>query len=207
MLICGRCGGPLPRPDAKNAMVTCRFCDTTTDVELSRDRSPANVSAHLEKQYMDPLREAYEQHIAQGLGSVPAFRAAAESTLSSLCDPDAITNVVFGLAAHFDREHDTNVAKDPYVLPRLAKAYLQSLNRPTNETEWELNLPFLTATPSGPLHFMQKMSISHLEELAQTPPPPPAPPPEPAPAKEPQRLPPRPVPVESSKPWWKKILG
>ncbi len=208
VLVCGSCGGPLPRPTPGDPNVTCQFCGATTDLDSGeRRQGSADIVAAINR--IPKARDAFEKELNERIARhepiVPAFRAAAESTLSAICDPDAITNVVFGIATDFDRANGTDVTQDPNVLPRLGLAYIQSVQTLATEPEYEINLPFLTATSKGPLHFRQSVTIARLKELAAIPPtqraakkdpPPPAPPVAAPPVVQP-----------ANQPWWKKLLG
>ncbi len=213
VLVCTNCGGPLPRPSAREPLVTCAFCHATTDVNAgplrpSADTDKLSIVAVRERlaQELNALQEAYGAGIAQGQPPTAAFRAAAASALAAVCDPDAITNVVFGIAAEFDRKHGTEVTRDPNAIPRLATAYIDSLEQLAQQPRHEINLPFLTATPRGPLHFALEITIDRLQVLAATPPgtaePPPAPP-----ASDPVSRTTPEEPVAPTKPWYKRIFG
>jgi hypothetical protein len=128
---------------------------------------------------------AFRERIAAHEPPDGAFRGAAESALSGLCDPIAITNVVLGIAADFDSQSGTDIRRDANALPRLAAAYLESLEKLVQRSVHEIELPFLSSTSAGPIHFRQRVTIARLAELAQTPP----------------------APTPASPPWWKRILG
>jgi hypothetical protein len=121
------------------------------------------------KSQFDAFEAAYRERIGKKEDSVTAFRTAAESALSELCDSEAITNVVFGIASDFETQSQVDVTRDAMVMPRLAVAYLTALEHLRSAPEFQLNLPFLTATSDGPLHFSQVVTIARLTELAQRP--------------------------------------
>jgi len=118
------------------------------------------------KKELSAFDQAFREGTARGDSPARAFRAAAERELGGLCDPDAITNVVLGIAADFRRDHGADIARDPNALPRLATAYLDALDQLRVAREHELNIPFLTTTETGPLHFRQRVTIDRLTELA-----------------------------------------
>lgn len=206
VLICGSCGGPLPRPTPGDPNVTCQFCGATTNLDSGdRRQGTSGITLATANQRLAYPREAFQKAIDERIARrepiVQAFRAAAESALSGVCDPDAITNVVFGIAADFDRANGTDVTQDPTVLPRLAMAYVLSVDHLATQPEYEFNLPFLTATSRGPLHFRQVVTIARLKELAAIPPAASA-------AKKQAPMPAlEPSPVQPArKPWW-RIFG
>jgi hypothetical protein len=176
--------------------VTCRFCGATSHLESGEGRPPVEARGPVydRERFRERLADlglAYAEGMARREPPSRAFREAAASALSEYCDPDVITNVVFGIAADFNRANGTDVARDPAVAPRLAAAYIDSLEPLSKQAEYEINLPFLTTTASGPLHFSQRVTIERLAELAATP----AGSPEEAPTSA------------GAKPWWKRILG
>lgn len=209
VLLCGHCGGPLPRPDAGVRFVTCRFCEATSDLHTG-ERQPAASESYLAPRMkfateLAAFERVLAERVAAGEAPLPAFRGAAASELSAIADADALTNVVFGIAADFGREKGVDVTSDAQAMNRIATAYLDSLHELSTKAVSSIHLPFLTATAQGPLHFMQEVTMARLRELAATPatttgrPKLPAPPSPAAPA-----LPDAPP---ANKPWWKKLLG
>jgi molecular chaperone DnaK len=53
------------------------------------------------------------------------------------------------------------------VLGRIVDAYLQVFAQLRVAPSAELNLPFLTATPAGPVHFQRTVTPALFAELAQ----------------------------------------
>lgn len=188
-LICGVCGGPLPRPETGVRFVVCHFCKTTSDLETgTRQGADGQASVDVDeglKRELDTFQAAYAERIKRGEAPLAAFRAAAELAFAGICDPESMTNVVFGIAADFEQANGVDVTLDPVVVPRLAKAYLMALQELRTQPRYEINLPFLTATKDGPLHFSQGVTIARLSELAKHAPT----------AKAPQKT------------WWKRLLG
>lgn len=217
VLICGRCGGPLPRPEPGAHFVTCRFCEATTDLDTSEHQASGAAARFVSVRErfaaeLEAFEKAFTEGLARGEAVIPAFRGAAESAMPALADADTLTNVVFGIAADFHRRTGADVTADPAAMQRIAIAYLDSLRELATNAESSINLPFLSETKEGPLHFMQDVTMARLRELAATPatvpePPPPAAlpatpePPAAAPAPDP------PEPPAARKAWWKRILG
>ena len=105
VLLCGHCGGPLPRPDAGVRFVTCRFCEATSDLHTG-ERQPAASESYLAPRMkfateLAAFERVLAERVAAGEAPLPAFRGAAASELSAIADADALTNVVFGIAAFF----------------------------------------------------------------------------------------------------------
>lgn len=175
-LICERCGAPLPRPSEGSRYVTCAFCDTTSALEVGGVApQPAAPQTWVERKRklqgeLDAFEREYKLRVEAGAPPYDAFRAAAASALARVCDADAISNVTFALAADLEQRSEARVVADPIVLMRLATGYLDVSERLSSEREVVLNLPFITATPSGPVHFEKPLSVAILTELAARPP-------------------------------------
>lgn len=189
--------------------MTCHFCNTTSDLETGMKQPgvapPVNTSvSDGMKSELDAFQGAYAERIKQGDEPAAAFEFAAKLAFATLCDPDSMTNVVFGIASDFERAHGVDVTVDPVVVPRLARAYLTAIFELQTHPQYEINLPFLTATKNGPLHFSQVVTIARLTELA---------------SHRPRQAGTRPrggtpspgaeatSPNEQGKPWWKRLLG
>lgn len=189
--------------------MTCHFCNTTSDLETGLKQPgvvpPVNtgVSEGM-KSELDAFQAAYAERIKHGDKPTAAFQFAANLAFATLCDPDSMTNVVFGIASDFEKAHGVDVTVDPVVVPRLARAYLTAILELQTHPEYAINLPFLTATADGPLHFSQVVTIARLAELASHPPRQAGARPRgdaPSPGAEATS------PNEQSKPWWKRLLG
>ncbi len=213
VLLCGQCGGPLPRPDADARFVTCRFCEATSDLQTGERQASANPAPFAAfwarfKDDFDAFEKELRERFERGEAPLPAFRAAAESALPALIDPATLANVAFGITMEFWNKNHVDVSSDALAMGRIARAYLSSLEDLAAGKQISINLPFLTATPQGPLHYMQDVTMAELQQWAATPAAVPAkpPPPPPAPPAPPPPAPPAdPPPAKTS--WWKKMLG
>jgi len=206
VLLCSHCGGPLPRPESDARFLTCRFCEATTDLETGAPHTDAaKAVARIEhvRTQMNAFEQAFRERIDQGEPAILAFRAAAEDKLVDVADADALANVTFGLASDFFTQTSVDVTRDPIVMYRIADGYLTSLQKLALDEKCTINLPFLTATAQGPLHFMQDVTKERLRELAATPAALPGKPKPPPPASAPERV----MADPPKKSFWKKIFG
>ena len=69
------------------------------------------------------------------------------------------------LAGEFKKEHGIDLKKDRTAIQRLREAGEKAKMELSTTLESEVNLPFLSATPDGPLHFTFTMTRAKLEEL------------------------------------------
>jgi len=69
------------------------------------------------------------------------------------------------LADEFKKEHGIDLRKDPQALQRLRDAAEKAKIELSSAQETEINLPFITQGPSGPLHLTMKLSRAKLEQL------------------------------------------
>ncbi len=227
VLICGRCGGPLPRPVPGDRFVTCRFCEATSDLDTGEAQASAEPAQFVGIHTRFPAEvTAFEQALAErsGRGEPPlaAFRGAAASALSGVFAPDTLTNVVFGIAADFRERTGTDVRLDAQAMGRIALRYLDVLEalwvfnsrRPSarglgahavSHITLKVNVPSVTTTAQGAIDFEQDVTLERLQTLATTSPVVPEPRPEPPAA--PPTAPTAPAPPPAKRSWWKKILG
>ncbi|MFN3910057.1 MAG: molecular chaperone DnaK [Candidatus Anstonellaceae archaeon] len=75
---------------------------------------------------------------------------------------NAIVDYLIGV---FLRESGVNVQNDPIALQRLKEAAEKTKIELSTTFESEINLPYLTATQSGPKHFVHKLTRAKLEEI------------------------------------------
>ena len=171
VLICARCGAPLPKPAASDRYVTCAFCQATSSLDggsvaaASPDEpSWLDLKRRL-KVELDAFHHSYEAALSQGLDPFAAFRAAARQHLAAVCDPDTLTDVVRGLARELERESRVKIESAPTALPRLVVGYLDALEQLRLRPEYELDLPFIAATAQGPVNFKIILTPTRLAEL------------------------------------------
>src|SRR3972149_4157067 len=67
---------------------------------------------------------------------------------------DALLNF---LAEEFEKKEGVNLLKDPVATERLKEAAEKAKIELSTVMETDMNLPFITATNKGPLHFSRKL--------------------------------------------------
>ncbi len=72
------------------------------------------------------------------------------------------------LADEFKKENNIDLRQDPQALQRLKESAEKAKIELSTSTEAEINQPFITQGPSGPLHLTQKISRSKLEQLVSS---------------------------------------
>jgi len=70
------------------------------------------------------------------------------------------------LADNFKKAEDIDLRKDPMALQRLKEAAEKAKIELSSSTQTEINLPYVTATSSGPKHLVETISRSKFEQLA-----------------------------------------
>ena len=58
----------------------------------------------------------------------------------------------------YQKEEQIDLRKDPMALQRLKEAAEKAKIELSSTTETEINLPYITATASGPKHLVRKLS-------------------------------------------------
>lgn len=74
--------------------------------------------------------------------------------------------IIDWLADEFKSEEDINLKKDAMALQRLKEAAEKAKIELSSSSETEINLPYITATASGPKHLVRKLTRSKFEQLA-----------------------------------------
>ena len=74
--------------------------------------------------------------------------------------------IIDWLAEEFKKEEDIDLRKDAMALQRLKEAAEKAKVELSSATQTEINLPYITATASGPKHLVKKLSRSQFEQLA-----------------------------------------
>ncbi|MFN7143991.1 MAG: molecular chaperone DnaK [Myxococcota bacterium] len=69
------------------------------------------------------------------------------------------------LVEQFANETGVSLADDPVAMQRIKEAAEKAKHELSNITETEIHLPFITATPSGPLHLMADLTRANMEGL------------------------------------------
>lgn len=72
------------------------------------------------------------------------------------------------LAQEFKNDEDLDLKKDPMALQRLKEAAEKAKIELSSTTSTEINLPYITATASGPKHLVRTLTRSKFEQLADS---------------------------------------
>ena len=72
------------------------------------------------------------------------------------------------LAETFLKDESIDLRKDPMALQRLKEAAEKAKVELSSSTQTEINLPYVTATASGPKHLVRTLTRSQFEKLADT---------------------------------------
>jgi molecular chaperone DnaK len=78
---------------------------------------------------------------------------------------DVDQKIINWLAEEFKTEEDMDLRKDPMALQRLKEAAEKAKIELSSSTQTEINLPYVTATASGPKHLVRTLSRSKFEQL------------------------------------------
>ncbi len=73
--------------------------------------------------------------------------------------------IIDWLAEEFKKENDIDLKQDPMALQRLKEAAEKAKIELSSANETEINLPYITATASGPKHLVRKLSRAQFEKL------------------------------------------
>jgi molecular chaperone DnaK len=73
--------------------------------------------------------------------------------------------IINWLASEFKAEENIDLKKDAMALQRLKEAAEKAKIELSSSSETEINLPYITATQSGPKHLVRKLSRSKFEQL------------------------------------------
>ena len=74
--------------------------------------------------------------------------------------------VIHWLAYEFQEAEDIDLKKDPMALQRLKEAAEKAKIELSSATKTEINLPYITATASGPKHLVKTLTRAKFEQLA-----------------------------------------
>jgi len=74
--------------------------------------------------------------------------------------------IIDWLADEFNKEESIDLRKDPMALQRLKEAAEKAKIELSSATTTEINLPYVTATSSGPKHLVKTLTRSAFEKLA-----------------------------------------
>ncbi len=76
--------------------------------------------------------------------------------------------IIDWLADTFQKQEDIDLRKDPMALQRLKEAAEKAKIELSSSSQTEINLPYVTATSSGPKHLVETLTRSKFEQLADT---------------------------------------
>jgi molecular chaperone DnaK len=74
--------------------------------------------------------------------------------------------IINWLADEFKADENMDLRKDPMALQRLKEAAEKAKIELSSSTQTEINLPYITATDSGPKHLVRTLSRAKFEQLA-----------------------------------------
>ena len=74
--------------------------------------------------------------------------------------------IIDWLADEFKSTEDVDLRKDPMALQRLKEAAEKAKIELSSSTQTEINLPYVTATASGPKHLVQTLTRAKFEQLS-----------------------------------------
>ncbi|EON75624.1 Chaperone protein DnaK [Lunatimonas lonarensis] len=76
--------------------------------------------------------------------------------------------IINWLADEFKAEEDMDLRKDPMALQRLKEAAEKAKIELSSSSSTEINLPYITATQSGPKHLVRSLSRAKFEQLSES---------------------------------------
>ena len=78
---------------------------------------------------------------------------------------DVDEKIINWLAEEFKAEEDMDLRKDPMALQRLKEAAEKAKIELSSSSQTEINLPYITATASGPKHLVRSLTKAKFEQL------------------------------------------
>lgn len=75
--------------------------------------------------------------------------------------------IIDWLAEEFKAEESLDLRKDPMALQRLKEAAEKAKIELSSSTQTEINLPYITATDSGPKHLVRSLTRAKFEQLSE----------------------------------------
>merc|ERR1711904_325485 len=76
--------------------------------------------------------------------------------------------IIQWLAFEYEEEQGMDLRKDPMALQRLKEAAEKAKIELSSSTQTEINLPYITATDSGPKHLVTSLTRANFEKLADS---------------------------------------
>ncbi|MEE1963991.1 molecular chaperone DnaK [Allomuricauda taeanensis] len=80
---------------------------------------------------------------------------------------DVDQKIIDWLAEEFKKDEDMDLRKDPMALQRLREAAEKAKIELSSSAQTEINLPYVTATASGPKHLVRTLSRAKFEQLIE----------------------------------------
>jgi hypothetical protein len=184
-LVCCRCGGPLANPESLPALIDCLYCGTVNSATREATHAASEgVPWEVRKNAIAKFTEALVVALQEGRPPFDVLRMCSAAHLGIAGRADTVARIAIALAQDFERETGASVMRDAVVFSRIAQAYLLALDELRASDDYDLNLPFLTAGPNGPVHLRRLLTAKLLAELAARDPHLAAPPGPPAPTKK-----------------------
>ncbi|MFO0738275.1 MAG: hypothetical protein U0270_20450 [Labilithrix sp.] len=166
-LTCCRCGGPLANPEALPALIDCLYCGTVNSATPEATQaSQGGMPWDVRKNAIAKFTEALVAALQEGRAPFDAIRVSSAAHLGIAGRADTVARISLALAQDFEREAGVSIVRDAVVLSRIAQAYLLALEELRTSDSFDLNLPFITATPKGPVHLQRRLTAKLLSELA-----------------------------------------
>jgi molecular chaperone DnaK len=81
---------------------------------------------------------------------------------------DFDNEIINWLAVEFQNEENIDLRKDPMALQRLKEAAEKAKIELSSSAQTEINLPYITATQSGPKHLVKTLSRAKFEQLVDS---------------------------------------
>jgi hypothetical protein len=176
LMVCPNCGAPLPALVAHAAFVRCAFCYATSNIE-SREvtiREEVSLEPGAEADLFAQRDLARQQfHTAlqslNGTGPIPyaRFRESCERYLPVFGQTDSVARVAYNLALDHELTTGESLRTRGEVLARLALGYLNAIQELRRQPRYELNCPFLYATPEGPKHYARSLDVATIISLSE----------------------------------------
>ncbi len=95
------------------------------------------------------------------------FEVKSTSGNTHLGGDDWDQRVIDWLVKEFRNDHGVDLSKDRMALQRLKEAAEKAKIELSQVAETEINLPFVTATPEGPLHLLKTLTRSEFQKMTE----------------------------------------
>jgi molecular chaperone DnaK len=95
------------------------------------------------------------------------FEVKSTSGNTHLGGDDWDQRVIDWLVKEFRNEHGVDLSRDRMALQRLKEAAEKAKIELSQVAETEINLPFVTATPEGPLHLLKTLTRSEFQKMTE----------------------------------------